>query len=154
MFSVFSLCLSLSFSLSPQKTTFTSLTEACYSAQKTYRLVLCKYLTLLRQAHTKDMVRERERKRERETKRERKGERVNEEGRESRERGWGEGGQRERDQPLVIDCVCVCVPVFRLPTRLLCDNTRISVYCHSLFCFHSLHGRPRLLKIDIHFLFT
>ena len=40
----------------PQKATFAGLTESCYSAQKTYRLVLCKYLTLLRQAHTKDMV--------------------------------------------------------------------------------------------------
>ena len=66
----------LCFSLIPQKTSFAGLTEACYSAQKTYRLVLCKYLTLLRQAHTKDMVRERrERGGEGERERERKKER-------------------------------------------------------------------------------
>jgi len=39
-----------------QKATFASVTEACYSAEKTYRLILSKYLTLLRQAHTKDIV--------------------------------------------------------------------------------------------------
>ncbi len=33
------------------------LTEDCYTSQKTYRLLLSKYLTSLRQANTKDMVR-------------------------------------------------------------------------------------------------
>lgn len=39
-----------------QKTTFNKVTEDCYTAQKTYRLILTKYLTALRQANTKDMV--------------------------------------------------------------------------------------------------
>lgn len=39
-----------------QRSTFNSLTEECYTAQKTYRLLLSKYLTALRQANTKDMV--------------------------------------------------------------------------------------------------
>ena len=69
----------LCFSLIPQKTSFAGLTEACYSAQKTYRLVLCKYLTLLRQAHTKDMVRERRERGE-------------------REGGGGREGRRERER--------------------------------------------------------
>ncbi len=42
--------------LSLQKTTFAAITESCYNAEKTYRLILSKYLTLLRQAHTKDIV--------------------------------------------------------------------------------------------------
>ena len=96
----------LYFSLIPQKTSFAGLTEACYSAQKTYRLVLCKYLTLLRQAHTKDMVRER---RER-------GEGGREGGRErERER------KKERKRPLksllctCLSCVCPCAYVFSSP---------------------------------------
>ena len=40
-----------------QKSAFASLSEACYTAQKTYRLVLSKYVVSLRQAHTQDMVR-------------------------------------------------------------------------------------------------
>ena len=43
-------------SLFLQKSHFNSLTEECYSSQKTYRLLLSKYLISLRQANTKDMV--------------------------------------------------------------------------------------------------
>lgn len=43
---------------SSQKSTFASLSEVCYTAQKTYRLVLSKYVISLRQAHTQDMVRD------------------------------------------------------------------------------------------------
>jgi hypothetical protein len=38
------------------KTLLPSLTEACYSSQKTYQLVLSKFVISLRQAHTIDMV--------------------------------------------------------------------------------------------------
>lgn len=41
-----------------KKATFVSLAVDCYTAQKTYRLVLSKYVLSLRQAHTQDMVRQ------------------------------------------------------------------------------------------------
>jgi len=37
--------------------TFASLAKHCYTAQKTYRMVLSKYISSLRQAHTQDTVR-------------------------------------------------------------------------------------------------
>lgn len=50
------LCACRHMSRLPDKSTFTAMTESCYSAEKTYRLILSKYLTLLRQAHTKDIM--------------------------------------------------------------------------------------------------
>ena len=41
-----------------QTATFASLAKDCYTTQKTYRMVLSKYISLLRQAHTQDTVRE------------------------------------------------------------------------------------------------
>ena len=51
--------LSPPFSLPPlslQKSVLSALTETCYSSQKTYQLVLSKFVISLRQAHTIDMV--------------------------------------------------------------------------------------------------
>ena len=48
----------LAVSTSPtlQKMLLPALAEACYSSQKTYQLVLSKFVISLRQAHTIDMV--------------------------------------------------------------------------------------------------